>query len=191
MDDKRFWDIISVACPPPEDPNFEIAWHDNLVNLLKMLPPQDIVRFDRFFDEKTDALYTQDHWGAAYLINGGASDDGFYYWRCWLVGMGKQVYEAALANPDTLADVVTPLYDYEAEIYGVARNAWEQLGLAYEDFDKASEALGDRVHPGLTGDDWNFDDNEEIQRRFPRLAAMYLDDDFVDDLDEAEGDDWE
>src|SRR5262245_11456348 len=102
-DDKRFWDVIAVACKHSVS-DFTDQWTRALVKQLATLPPEEIVRFDGWFDDRTEALYTQDHWGAAYLINGGASDDGFYYWRCWLVGMGKSIYEEALADPDSLAD---------------------------------------------------------------------------------------
>jgi hypothetical protein len=120
------------------------------------------------------AAYTVDLWGAAYLINGGSSDDGFYYFRCWLVGMGKKVYENALANPDSLADVVTVGEEYEAEIYGVAHAAWERAGRTDEEFEEELERQGRVPGAELRGEDWDFDDDEEVRRRFPRLAQMYL-----------------
>jgi Protein of unknown function (DUF4240) len=43
-------------------------------------------------------------WGAAYLINGGCSDDGFDYFRGWLLSQGHATWQAALADPDSLAD---------------------------------------------------------------------------------------
>src|SRR5262245_21941080 len=152
-DDKRFWDVIAFACRCDADTDdFLDAWYSPLIETLATLAPDEIVRFDRWFDDKTDALYTRPHWAAASLINGGASDDGFYYWRCWLVGMGKRIYEAALKDPDTLADYVDPdRDDYEADIYGAARGAWADLGRREEDYDKAYEALGERKETKLTG----------------------------------------
>ncbi|MFL6076856.1 MAG: DUF4240 domain-containing protein [Mycobacteriales bacterium] len=35
--------------------------------------------------------YQGDLWGAAYLINGGASDDGFDYFRGWLIARTRGV----------------------------------------------------------------------------------------------------
>jgi hypothetical protein len=32
----------------------------------------------------------RDQWGAAYLANGGCSDDGFDYFRGWLIGQGRK-----------------------------------------------------------------------------------------------------
>jgi hypothetical protein len=176
MADKRFWDLIAVACKHNVEGDFTDEWSLPLVEQLMTLPPADIVRFDRWFDEQTDALYTRDHWGAAYFINGGASDDGFYYFRCWLVGMGKQIYEAALKDPDSLVDVLVDAdrLDCEAEIYGAAHIAWENLGRSEEEFDEVDEALGERqAGRKLTGKKWDFGSSAERRRRFPRLVALF------------------
>ena len=37
-------------------------------------------------------------WDAAYLINGGCSDDGFDYFRGWLVDQGRETFERCLAE---------------------------------------------------------------------------------------------
>jgi hypothetical protein len=37
------------------------------------------------------------------VVNGHCSDDSFENFRCWLVSMGRDVYENALANPDSLS----------------------------------------------------------------------------------------
>ena len=49
-----------------------------------------------------DRAYRQELWGAAYLINGGCSDDGFVYFLGWLIAQGRDVYQAALPDPDSL-----------------------------------------------------------------------------------------
>jgi hypothetical protein len=43
-------------------------------------------------------------WAAAYRINGDCSDDGFDYFRDWLITQGRDMFEAAVADPDALAD---------------------------------------------------------------------------------------
>ncbi len=171
MDLKRFWDVIAFCCPHGADSR---EWYRSLVKTISSLPSLDMVRFDRRFGELTDALYTVNHWGAAYLINGGASDDGFYYFRCWLVGMGKTVYEAALAGPDSLADVVDPSEEYEAEIYGVAWQAWQRSGRPEEEFEKLRKSMSSRKQGKLKGRNWDFDNNAAMRKHLPRLAAMYL-----------------
>jgi hypothetical protein len=170
MGPKLFWDLLAHACEPGE----EEVWHDRLVEELAHLPPEDILAFARRFDSFLDAAYTFDLWGAAWLINSGCSDDGFSDFRNWLVGMGHQVYEAALANPDSLADVVSPDEVYAAGISGAPGTAWEQVtGGDDEAFLDALYGKGGPV-TSLRGEDWDFDDEAEVLRRLPHLAEIYV-----------------
>jgi len=168
VDDARFWNIVAKACRA--DPRSAGEWDQRLQAELEKYEPAEIIEWNQTFDRLAAQAYTVDLWGAAYLINGGASDDGFYYFRCWLIGMGRDVYEAAVDNPDRLADAVVPGIDSEAEIYAAAHQAWMTV-TGRQDTDpyparKESAELG--------GKDWDFDDDEEVRRRLPRLAALYL-----------------
>src|SRR5438874_13773229 len=122
MNQEQFWDIIARACG--SDLHNVEEWDESLEVELEQLEPDEIIQWNHIFDRLAARAYTVDLWGAAYLINGGASDDGFYYFRCWLIGMGRDVYEVAVAHPDSLADVVDPGIDAEAEIYAAAHQAW-------------------------------------------------------------------
>ncbi len=171
MGPKLFWDLIAQACEPGE----EEEWYDRLVEELARLPPEDILEFARRFDACIDDAYTVDLWGAAYQINGGCSDDGFYYFRCWLVGMGHQVYEAALANPDSLADLVSPDEVYEADISAAPWSAWAQVtGGDDNAFVQALYGKGGGPATSLRGEDWDFDNQAEVLKRLPNLADIYL-----------------
>ena len=53
-----------------------------------------------------DLAYKYGLWDAAEIISEyGCSDDGFIDFRAWLIAQGKEVYLAALADPDSLAEV--------------------------------------------------------------------------------------
>src|SRR5262249_12560989 len=146
-------------------------WDEKLQAALRQFEAAEIVEWNHHFDYLAAQAYTIDLWGAAYTINGGASDDGFYYFRCWLIGMGRDIYEAATANPDSLAEVVDPKIDAEAEIYAAAHQAWMAVtGKADTEHYPARHESAE-----LRGEDWDFDDDVEVRRRFPRLAAIYLD----------------
>ena len=84
------------------------AQAEELTDLLSDLPPDEIVAFDRLLHELLAAAYRWDLWGAAYIINGGCSDDGFEYFRAWLVAQGERTYREALADPETLVDRAEP-----------------------------------------------------------------------------------
>jgi hypothetical protein len=168
----EFWRIIEQSCR--SDPRQAEEWDQRLTEALARFPADEIVAWNHIFDQFAAQAYRTDLWAAAYLINGGASDDGFYYFRCWLIGMGMQVYNAALADPDSLADVATPRWltdgvDAEAEIYAAAHRAWMQVTgqpdtALYPARNESAE---------LVGEDWDFDDHEEMRRRLPRLSAMF------------------
>jgi hypothetical protein len=168
MDQDRFWDIIAEACP--SDPRQSERWDERLQSALRKLPPDEIIEWNHIFDRLAARAYTVDLWGAAYIINGGASDDGFYYFRCWLICMGRGVYEAAVADPDCLADVVVPGVDAEAETYAAAHLAW----MAVTGRPDTDPYPARNEHAELRGEDWDFDDDEEVRSRLPRLAALYL-----------------
>ena len=168
MEQDQFWDIIAKACR--SDLHKTDEWDQKLQAALMQLEPAEIVEWNHVFDRLAARAYTVDLWGAAYVINGGASDDGFYYFRCWLIGMGRDVYETAVENPDSLADVVDPQVDAEAEIYAAAHQAWMTVtGRPDTDPYPARSERAD-----LRGNDWNFKDHGEVRRRLPRLAAIYL-----------------
>ncbi len=177
MEEKRFWDILAVAASGvTEKPDwFGKQMRQTLQEELVGLPPEEILEFRRLFDQKVDDAYRNDLWGAGYLINGGCSDDGFHYFRCWLVGMGKQVFTRALADPDSLADVLDGDWPMEATLDGAAARAWQQTtgqtDLAFYD---ELEKLGRLPSESEEGEDWDFDDDEEMRRRFPRLSKVYL-----------------
>ncbi|WP_234359107.1 DUF4240 domain-containing protein [Plantactinospora sp. BC1] len=74
------------------------------------------------------------------MVNGGASHDGFEYFLGWLMAQGRMRWEATLADPDSLADVVdvdTGDLDGEEMLYVAPRAA--------EDEDAFLTALPDKV----------------------------------------------
>lgn len=168
MDDTPFWAIIEVGGSLVlNDPDRQV---EAVKKRLVKLPPTEIQKFHRLFNQKLADAYTWDLWGAGYLINGGCSDDGFAYFRAWLISQGRAVYEAALANPDSLAGLTDrDRDDYEAEdLWGVALDAYEEVtgkDMPAVDFDWPKEPRGRR---------WDFDDDEEVLRRLPKLAKIYL-----------------
>ncbi len=156
MNDKRFWDILHAAASrvTARPDWFGREMQQTLEDELVKLPPDEVLQFRRLFDQKVDQAYRNDLWGAAYLINGGCSDDGFHYFRCWLVGMGKTVYTRALEDPDTLADVLDGDWPMEATLDGAAARAWEaktgRTGTAFYD---ELEKLGRLPVEGDEGDE--------------------------------------
>ena len=158
------------------------AHAEKLAARLAKLPPDDIVDFVHWWDFHIREAYDWTLWGAAYLINGGCSDDGFQYFCEWLLLQGREVFQAAVSHPDTLADVVDG-DEVECECYP-GMDAWfaatgtEQDAAGYDAFNAALTARHPKQErmPEL-GNDWSHDDDAQMQRRYPRLWAMYMGDD--------------
>jgi len=107
-----------------------------------------------------DRAYDHDLWGAAYLLNGGCSDDGFDYFRGWLIGQGQEVYENALRDPQSLRNVTGPCVSCENFLY-IAMDAYEA---------RTGQQLPPRrrARVELKGRHW---DDDELPFLYPKLWA--------------------
>jgi hypothetical protein len=84
-DEKWFWDIIDQSRGTRKKINHK-RQIKNLSKILSLLTPDEILQFDNTFHLLLKQSYTWDLWGAAFIINGGCSDDTFDYFRSWLIG---------------------------------------------------------------------------------------------------------
>jgi hypothetical protein len=55
-------------------------------------PAEEIVAAQQVLWDLMAESYTNPLWAAAYVINGGCSDDGFDYFRGWLIAQGREVF---------------------------------------------------------------------------------------------------
>ncbi|MFZ6681788.1 DUF4240 domain-containing protein [Undibacterium sp. Tian12W] len=168
MENTTFWTLIDASrLAAKDDAEQQI---DTLEAAVSALAPDDIVAFDRIFSEYHNRAYDWGLWGAAYLIGGGCSDDGFMDFRDWLISRGEKVYEAALLDPESLADVVRD-EDGDCQVEGfqyIARQVWqEKTGKTSKDFPKHAIAY----HADPTGTDWDEDDLETL---FPKLCEKFF-----------------
>jgi hypothetical protein len=137
--------------------------------------PEEIVAWSRHLDKVMAASFKEDLWAAAYLINGGCSDDGFDYFRGWLIAHGREIVARAVREPDSLADL--PSVQAAADT-GAVFEAEDVLRIAAKAHEQATgEPLPAPETPAARpdhGDFWDFDNEEEMHRRLPRLAALFL-----------------
>lgn len=78
---------------------------DRLEARLRTLSPQELTQFQTRFEAIHDGSHTLELWGAAYIVNGGCSNDGFDYFRAGLIAQGQRTFERVIAAPDTLVEV--------------------------------------------------------------------------------------
>lgn len=162
METQEFWSVIAAArASAGGDVDARVG---ALRKQLEALSPARIQSFQVQYDAMIHRANRWDLWGAAYLMNGGCSDDGFRYFCHWLISEGETVFERALENPDTLAEVTRQEY-FELESFAyVALGVFEAKGSGELERDFSIELAMPE------GDEW---DEDDLPSLFPRLAAIY------------------
>jgi hypothetical protein len=169
MEWKQFWKIVETAYRPDGPDHFEALKEE-----LGRLKWFEIVAFQARFDEAMAAANTIALEGASYLINGGEHGEDFHDFRAWLVGRGRHAYEAALKHPDSLAEILDgdPVDGFGLDAAAV-RVYEAQTGMS-DFFDRLDREEKDAPPPPPEGLDWDFEDDVEMRKRFPRLCHLYL-----------------
>lgn len=163
MNEQKFWQLIG-AVKKEAGANFE-SRPGVLQEHLLSLETKEIQSFQQRYEALLLEANSWSLWGAAYLMNGGCSDDGFKYFRDWLISEGEKIFKDAVANPDSLASVARRDY-FELESFGYAAlkaYAAKGAGELERDF---------KVEYAVTaGSEWA---ESDLPQLFPALAAKYL-----------------
>ncbi len=162
MEVDAFWKIVDLSRAKLQ--KSQIA---RLRKALRALDPPEVDSFCSCFYEAFNALETRKIWGAGILLNGGAcSDDGFEYFREWLISQGRAVVEATLENPDSLAFV---------ELAGSGVPSAEFEGFGFLAVDIYQKATGVWLENRVVHSEEDFGDysNEQLARDLPRLWHKY------------------
>lgn len=166
----EFWSLIARSKSKAEDPFEQI---EILTEILSGRSEEDIIAFQKIFEELYVSSYRSDLWGAAYIINGGCSDDGFDYFRGWLIAQGKDTYYNTLENPEYLVKVIKTeeAGDVECEdMLSAAGNAYQaKTGKDYETF---LNMIPSRPYPAIVID-WQEDD-DSLKNKFPKLWKKFF-----------------
>ena len=168
MNTDEFWQLIEATHQESGgDPEKQA---DLLVKALVNMPVDAILDYQRIQDGLENRAYRGDLWNAAYLIGEGCGDDGFMDFRAWLIAQGRKVYEDAIQDPETLAELVSVERRFDTQ--------WEGLlyvgGYAYEQKTNTQDGIPisqelpslDETHP-LT------DDDDELKTLYPKLWAKF------------------
>lgn len=186
MNAERFWSLIESARSSVAESGE--LFDEALVDLLVACPPQEILEYAERFDDIHGALYRWDVWAAAYLIGGGCSDDSFMDFRAGVIALGRDWYERVTVDPDSLADhpavvAAAATCDHEAvfheDVNYMAEGAFTRLTGDPDAFYGAwaEYRSAERRNSATTcmGEDFDFDDADEMRRRLPRLSRLSFD----------------
>lgn len=176
MNEDQFWAIVQKAVDEAgddEDEYLEVVMHE-----LSKLSLKEMVGFRLRTDKLLYDSYTSEMWCAGYLMNGGCSDDGFEYFRLWVISRGRKVYEAALANPDNLIDYIAEDSDmdfFEFELFWYAAiYAFEEATDAdlYDYIDDDNFTTREGNYPNFEFN-WDEEDPESMKKLCPRLFERF------------------
>jgi len=184
MDTVHFWKII--------DYGFEKGMFDNkikekaILEQLIKLTPEQIQEFEIIFQQMNKKSSTQGIIAAQTVIEGGSSDDRFFYFRCWLISLGQKNFEATLKNPDYLASLDIPFNKKNGMMYCQFEEIIPMADRAYEIVtkkDPSTDTTFPRPHADklglfydsstdMIGTDWDYEDLPKI---VPLLCKKYPD----------------
>jgi len=83
VDKAQFWRLIKSS--KKQSGNACMQQVRALTDILKGLPAQEIIEFQKLLVHYMNESYTTELWAAADLVNGGCGDDCFDYFRAWLI----------------------------------------------------------------------------------------------------------
>lgn len=170
--EQRFWHIIDRARESSDGDAEELS--EALREELRKSSQQEIVAFDQLFATKTQALYTWELWGVAFLLLGGCSDDEFADVRTWILAQGKDFYLASLKDPTVLTNgklsVPTDVADTEEIRYVPDEIFMEMTGTSIEEQypDQQSASMAGNEPVGVPWDKYP----DGLGARFPKIQAF-------------------
>lgn len=170
MDEMEFWELIdSTRSAAGGDPDEQA---ELLVERLTRLDPYAVTCFAQHFESRFNRAYQWDLWAAAWIVLGGVSDDSFDSFRSWLIGQGRQVFEGAAHDADSLAEL---LGDFDEELDGEAEDLGYVADEAYERLTGLDLPELDLPEPPSepVGQPFDLGDEEAVAERLPELWRRF------------------
>ena len=169
MSEDEFWAIIEkinkIVAEASAGWNFR---RGALMTEIYKMSAAEIMAFDDHLHRKMNNAYSWPLWAAAYIIHGGCSDDTFKDFRSCLIFLGRDIYEAALNNANSLTaldDETLKSTRFEGLLY-----------IAPETFEEKTGAELTRAVPDLdepTGQEWDEDDEAALSALCPQLWERF------------------
>ena len=154
---------------------------EKLTHILSQHADHEIVDFERHHTDCLHRAYDAYLWLAAVVILGGCGDDTFSDFRGWLIAQGRQRFEGALVDPDSLADLESFAGDDDLPLLfyfgSVAPDAFAKRTTGDPDDCEANDrfhelcALPD--YPPLKRPELIDISDEQAKAMFPKLAARF------------------
>ena len=161
MKEEEFWIIIDKSKAASAG-SYRLQV-DALNTILKTLGEDDLVKFSKTFSALLAATYNYKLWGAAFVINGGCSDDCFTYFREYLIAQGRDKFYATINDPESCADWIRSETEEDWEgLHGAVFAAYKEktgkdLPLTYLPMELKGEPFKE----------------ETVDKQYPKLAKRF------------------
>lgn len=177
LSEEEFWTLINAGREQSED---DEALAEQVAQIVSKLEPEKIFGFDQILGELMAKSYRSDLWCTAYVACGGCSDDGFDYFRAWLIGRGKDVFYKALENPDSLIAEFDKLkgedgYPENEMVLGIASDAYEANTGKDDFYEKCPHTPAPTPEMDF---EWSEEDEESMKKICPKVFEKYWQDSF-------------
>lgn len=177
MNKNLFWELIEKSNEQAEgDVDYAM---DLLRNSLEELEAESILKFHNIFQEYHNISNKNKLWAAAYVINGGCSDDGFDYFRGWLIAQGKSVFMKALEKLDEIEDaeceyIMSVAGSAYLEKFSDGSAGWDKFYSGIK-LNPLTQSEIDSIHSEIVyGDDMDIEwEEEDLAEIAPELYERY------------------
>lgn len=176
MEEDDYWKIVEKTYKQGKGDERQQA--GEIVRKLRYMTPPEIMAFQKRTFSLANFAHTSNLWAAAYVINGGCSDDAFTDFKHWVISLGKSGFYDSIKTPDCLVKYLSKKASYVN--YGnIACSSIEFAAImAYEYRTGLSiyKVLDYSNVPDLNGDfelDWDENNIESKREIFPKLFKKY------------------
>jgi len=165
--DSRCWQVIETTIPTDGAGTEEHV--QAIRSALEGLEFEEIVAFERFVRTQLNRAYRRDLWAVGYVAMGGCGDDGFEYFRLWVIAHGKEYFERALVDPQRAVDALEPGDDEAGECELLLYAAQQ----AYESKTGGEELPWDDTVARKDQPDGEAWDEGSVDELYPELAKRF------------------
>lgn len=174
LDETIFWNIVDSSLNSTKD---QVSQEKFLIKEIEKLTPKQMIGFRLRTDKLLFDTYNSEMWCAGYIMNGGCSDDGFEYFRNWIISRGNDTFYKAKENPDSLISEFV-----EGQVYYEFESFWYVALTAFKN--KTGKELYDYISDDFVTNEgnypnfeftWNEEDPETMKPICPKLFAKMWD----------------
>ena len=183
MNHETFWAIIKTAKKNTDGSiqngkKFFKAHSLNIVTDLASYSESEIIDFHRIYMTLMGKAHRLAMYKLLSIFGYGAGDDYFTWFSSWLIFQGKEIFSAALNNPDELADYLEGCDPYEIINEAYVYIADEAFYKKKENQDSINSKFPSEIHSDYeTEEKLNFSNTilltAEDKKNYPRLYNKY------------------